>query len=86
MIMKKFLKWFIGIIIVAAIAFGVCKYMGWCNCDNTCDTPVTEEVITDEDVATEIAEDAVEIDTMIVDTTDEVTDTIQNTPVEIVNE
>lgn len=84
--MKKFLKWFIGIIIVAAIAFGVCKYMGWCNCDNTCDTPVTEEVITDEDVATEIAEDAVEIDTMIVDNAEEVTDTIQNTPVEIVNE
>lgn len=84
--MKKFLKWFIGIIIVAAIAFGVCKYMGWCNCDNTCDTPVTEEVITDEDVATEIAEDVVEIDTMIVDTAEEVADTIQNTPVEIVNE
>lgn len=84
--MKKFLKWFIGIIIVAAIAFGVCKYMGWCNCDNTCETPVTEEVITDEDVATEIAEDAVEIDTMIVDNAEEVTDTIQNTPVEIVNE
>lgn len=84
--MKKFLKWFIGIIIVAAIAFGVCKYMGWCNCDNTCDTPVTEKVITDEDVATEIAEDAVEIDTMIVDNAEEVTDTIQNTPVEIVNE
>lgn len=84
--MKKFLKWFIGIIIVAAIAFGVCKYMGWCNCDNTRETPVTEEVITDEDVATEIAEDAVEIDTMIVDTTEDVTDTIQNTPVEIVNE
>lgn len=84
--MKKFLKWFIGIIIVAAIAFGVCKYMGWCNCDNTCDTPVTEEVITDEDVATEIAEDIVEIDTMIVDTAEEVADTIQNTPVEIVNE
>lgn len=84
--MKKFLKWFIGIIIVAAIAFGVCKYMGWCNCDNTCDTPVTEEAITDEDVATEIAEDAIEIDTMIVDNAEEVTDTIQNTPVEIVNE
>jgi hypothetical protein len=84
--MKKFLKWFIGIIIVAAIAFGVCKYMGWCNCDNTCDTPVTEEVITDEDVATEIAEDVVEIDTMIVDTAEEVADTIQNTPVEVVNE
>lgn len=84
--MKKFLKWFIGIIIVAAIAFGVCKYMGWCNCDNTCETPVTEEVITDEDVATEIVEDAVEIDTMIVDNAEEVTDTIQNTPVEIVNE
>lgn len=84
--MKKFLKWFIGIIIVAAIAFGVCKYMGWCNCDNTYDTPVTEEVITDEDVATEIAEDAVEIDTMIVDNAEEVTDTIQNTPVEVVNE
>jgi hypothetical protein len=84
--MKKFLKWFIGIIIVAAIAFGVCKYMGWCNCDNTCDTPVTEEVITDEDVATEIAEDAVEIDTMIGDTAEEVADTIQNTPVEVVNE
>ena len=84
--MKKFLKWFIGIIIVAAIAFGVCKYMGWCNCDNTCETPVTEEVITDEDVATEIAEDVVEIDTMIVDTAEEVADTIQNTPVEIVNE
>lgn len=84
--MKKFLKWFIGIIIVAAIAFGVCKYMGWCNCDNTCETPVTEEVITDEDVATEIVEDAVEIDTMIVDNAEEVTDTIQNTPVEVVNE
>lgn len=84
--MKKFLKWFIGIIIVAAIAFGVCKYMGWCNCGNTCDTPVTEEVITDEDVATEITEDAIEIDTMIVDNAEEVTDTIQNTPVEIVNE
>lgn len=84
--MKKFLKWFIGIIIVAAIAFGVCKYMGWCNCDNACETPVTEEVITDEDVATEIAEDAVEIDTMIVDTAEEVADTIQNTPVEVVNE
>jgi hypothetical protein len=84
--MKKFLKWFIGIIIVAAIAFGVCKYMGWCNCDNTCDTPVTEEVITDEDVATEIAEDAIEINTMIVDTAEEVVDTIQNTPVEVVNE
>lgn len=84
--MKKFLKWFIGIIIVAAIAFGVCKYMGWCNCDNTCETPVTEEVITDEDVATEIAEDVVEIDTMIVDTAEEVADTIQNTPVEVVNE
>ena len=84
--MKKFLKWFIGIIIVAAIAFGVCKYMGWCNCDNTCETPVTEEVITDEDVATEIVEDVVEIDTMIVDTAEEVADTIQNTPVEIVNE
>lgn len=84
--MKKFLKWFIGIIIVAAIAFGVCKYMGWCNCDNTCDTSVTEEVITDEDVATEIAEDAVEIDTMIVDTAEDVADTIQNTPVEVVNE
>ena len=84
--MKKFLKWFIGIIIVAAIAFGVCKYMGWCNCDNTCETPVTEEVITDEDVASEIVEDAVEIDTMIVDNAEEVIDTIQNTPVEIVNE
>lgn len=84
--MKKFLKWFIGIIIVAAIAFGVCKYMGWCYCDNTCETPVTEEVITDEDVATEIAEDVVEIDTMIVDTAEEVADTIQNTPVEVVNE
>ena len=84
--MKKFLKWFIGIIIVAAIAFGVCKYMGWCNCDNTCETLVTEEVITDEDVATEIAEDVVEIDTMIVDTAEEVADTIQNTPVEIINE
>lgn len=84
--MKKFLKWFIGIIIVAAIAFGVCKYMGWCNCDNTCETPVTEEVITGEDVATEIAEDVVEIDTMIVDTAEEAADTIQNTPVEIVNE
>ena len=84
--MKKFLKWFIGIIIVAAIAFGVCKYMEWGYCDNTCDTTVTEEVITDEDVATEIAEDAVEIDTMIVDTIDEVTDTIQNTTVEIANE
>lgn len=82
--MKKFLKWFIGIIIVAAIAFGVCKYMGWCNCDNTCDTPVTE-VPTDA-IEREADEDMVEIDTMIVDTAEEVADTIQNTPVEIVNE
>lgn len=84
--MKTFFKWFIGIIIVAAIAFGVCKYMGWCDCDNTCETPATEEVVTDEDVTNEIAEDAIEIDTMIVDTTEDVADAIQNTPVEIVNE
>lgn len=84
--MKKFLKWFIGIIIVAAIAFGVCKYMGWCNCDNTCEAPVTEEVITDKDVAAEIAEDVVEIDTMIVNTTEEAADIIQNTSIETTNE
>lgn len=84
--MKTFFKWFIGIIIVAAIAFGVCKYMGWCDCDNTCETPATEEVVTDEDVTNEITEDVVEIDTMIVDTTEDVADAIQNTPVEIVNE
>lgn len=84
--MKTFFKWFIGIIIVAAIAFGVCKYMGWRDCDNTCETPATEEVVTDEDVTNEITEDVVEIDTMIVDTTEDVADAIQNTPVEIVNE
>lgn len=89
--MKTFFKWFIGIIIVAAIAFGVCKYMGWCDCDNTCETPateevVTEEVVTDEDVTTEIAEDVVEIDTMIVDTAEEVEDAIRNTPIETTNE
>ena len=84
--MKTFFKWFIGIIIVAAIAFGVCKYMGWCDCDNTCETPATEEVVTDEDVTNEITEDVVEIDTMIVDTTEDVAGAIQNTPVETVNE
>lgn len=84
--MKTFFKWFIGIIIVAAIAFGVYMWMDCGNCDNTCETPATEEVVTDEDVTNEIAEDVVEIDTMIVDTAEEVADTIQNTPIEIVNE
>lgn len=82
--MKKFLKWFIGIIIVAAIAFGVCKYMDWGYCDNTCETPVTE-VPTDV-IEQEAAEDMIEIDTMIEETSVTTDDTIQNTSAEVVNE
>lgn len=82
--MKKFLKWFIGLIIGAAIAYGVYTYTDWFKCDTSCETPVTE-VPTDA-IEREADENMVEIDTMIVDTAEEVADTIQNTPVEIVNE
>lgn len=84
--MKKFLKWFIGIIIIATVATGIYMYTDWFKCDIACDNAVSEKVITDEAVANEIAEDIVEIDTMIVNTTEEVIDTIQNTSVKTVNE